>query len=292
MVASSALFDGLIDDAAMFPPGNAEVGEAVGAHQGYRRSWLAPMIGPLVVSDQKFAEVGRALRRLPIDHGENATAIPLAVAVVNTGGAGGLLSLIGRDVEGVQVVAVESALRDLDDLAGNADRVVSAAAELDETVRVFVEIPYAPGWEKAVEVVEAAGYYGKLRTGGLEPVDIPHTDRLAHQLSVLVEADLPFKATAGLHHAMALSGTDPGRPRQHGFLNLLVAVEALVDGGSEGEAAGVLAETDSGGVVEHLAAWDDGQASRVRRRFRSFGCCGVLDPVNDLVALGLVAEPQ
>jgi hypothetical protein len=32
--------------------------------------------------------------------------------------------------------------------------------------------------------------------------------------------------------------------------------------------------------------------ARVRRRFRSFGCCGVLDPVNDLVTLGLVEEPQ
>jgi hypothetical protein len=292
MVASSALFEGLIDDAAMFPPGNAEVGEAVSAHQAYRRSWFAPMIGPLVVSDQKFVEVGRALRRLPIDHGENTAATPLAVAVVNTSGAGGLLSLIGRDVEGVQVVAVESALRDLDDLAGNADRVVSAAAELDETVRVFVEIPYAPGWEKAVEVVEAAGYYGKLRTGGLEPVDTPPSDQLAHQLSVLIEADLPFKATAGLHHAVALPGSDPGRPRQHGFLNLLVAVEALVDGGSESEAADLLGESERQSVLDHVGAWNDTQASRIRRRFRGFGCCGVLDPINDLAALGLIAEPQ
>ncbi len=291
MVASSALFERLLDDAAMFPPGNAELDEAVGAHQGYRRSWFAPMIGPLVVSDRKFAEVGRALRRFAIRHGDDAT-VPLAVAVVNTSGAGGLLSLIGREVEGVQVVAVESALRDLDDLAGNADRVVSAATELDDMVRVFVEIPYARGWEKAVAVVEAAGCYGKLRTGGLEPVDTPPADQLANQLSVLVEADLPFKATAGLHHALALQGDEPGRPSQHGFLNLLVAVAALVDGGPESEAAHLLAETDRRSVLEHVLAWSDTQVSRIRRRFRSFGCCGVLDPVNDLVALGLVEEPQ
>jgi hypothetical protein len=291
MAAASALFEGLLDDAAMFPPGNAAVDDAVGAHQDYRRSWFAAMIGPLVVSDQKFAEAGRALRRFAIRHGENIPE-PLAVTVVNSSGAGGLLSLIGRDVEGVHVVAVESALRDLDDLAGNADRLVSAATELDDAVSVFVEIPYAPGWEKAVSVVEAAGCYGKLRTGGLEPVETPSADQLATQLSVLVEADLPFKATAGLHHAVALQGGEPGRPQQHGFLNLLVAVEALVDGASEGEAARLLAETDRRSVVEHVLAWSDTQASRIRRRFRSFGCCGVLDPVNDLVALGLVAEPQ
>ncbi len=291
MVAPPVLFDGWIDDAAMFPPGNAAVDEAVGAHLRYRRSWFASLIGPLLVSDLKFAEVGRALRQVRMGGGSEGT-LPLAVSVVNTSGAGGLLSLVGREVEGVQVVAVESALRDLNDLAGNADRVVSAAAQLDDAVRVFVEIPYAPGWEKAVAVVEAAGYYGKLRTGGLEPVDTPPSDQLAHQLSVLIEADLPFKATAGLHHAVALPGSDPGRPRQHGFLNLLVAVEALVDGGSESEAADLLGESGRQSVLDHVGAWDDTQASRIRRRFRSFGCCGVLDPINDLVALGLIAEPQ
>jgi hypothetical protein len=289
MVAPPVLFDGWIDDAAMFPPGNAAVDEAVGAHLRYRRSWFASLIGPLLVADLRFAEVGRAFRHLRMGGGSEET-VPLAVSVVNTSGAGGLLSLIGREVEGVHLVAVESALRDLNDLAGNADRVVSAAAQLDDAVRVFVEIPYVPGWEKAVAVVEAAGYYGKLRTGGLEPVDTPPSDQLAHQLSVLIEADLPFKATAGLHHALALPGSDPGRPRQHGFLNLLVAVEALVDGGSESEAADLLGESGRQSVLDHVGAWNDTQASRIRRRFRSFGCCGVLDPINDLVALELIAE--
>jgi hypothetical protein len=291
MVAPPVLFDGWIDDAAMFPPGNASVDEAVGAHLRYRRSWFASLIGPLLVSDLKFAEVGRTLRQVRMSGGPEGT-LPLAVSVVNTSGAGGLLSLVSREIEGVQLAAVETALRDLDDLAGNADRVVSAAGQLGDAVRVFVEIPYAPGWEKAVAVIEAAGYCGKLRTGGLEPVDTPPSDQLAHQLSVLIEADLPFKATAGLHHAVALPGSDPGRPRQHGFLNLLVAVEALVDGGSESEAADLLGESGRQSVLDHVGAWNDTQASRIRRRFRSFGCCGVLDPINDLVALELIAESQ
>jgi hypothetical protein len=291
MVAPPVLFDGWIDDAAMFPPGNASVDEAVGAHLRYRRSWFASLIGPLLVSDLKFAEVGRTLRQVRTSGGSEGT-LPLDVSVVNTSGAGGLLSLVSREIEGVQLAAVETALRDLDDLAGNADRVVSAAGQLGDAVRVFVEIPYAPGWEKAVAVVEAAGFYGKLRTGGLEPVDTPPSDQLARQLSVLIEADLPFKATAGLHHAVALSGSDRGRPRQHGFLNLLVAVEALVEGGSASEAADLLGESGRQSVLARVAAWDDTQASRIRRRFRSFGCCGVLDPINDLVALELIAESQ
>ena len=283
MAAPPGLFDALVDDAAMFPPGNAAVEAAVAAHRDYRTTWFGPVVGPLVVSDQRLAEVGRAAVR--------TKGPELAVSVVNTTGAGGLVSLAQRDVPGLRVVAVESALRDLDDLAGNAARVVSAAAELGDEVAVYVEFPYAPGWERAVAEVEAAGLHGKLRTGGPEARDCPAPDQLARQLSVLIEADLPFKATAGLHHAWLTPGPDPGQPRQHGFLNLMLAVAALVEGADGSEAAEQLSRTDREALAGEIAGWDDGQVRRVRRRLRSFGCCGVLDPVSDLVSLGMLREP-
>ena len=281
-MGQAMLWRGLVDDAAMFPPGNAPVAEAVAAHLGYRRAWFRDLIGPLVVADQKLAEVGRAL-------GEGAE--PLAVSVINTGGAGGLVSLAGREIPGVRVVAVESALRDLDDLAGNAARVASAATELDGAVRVFVEFPYAPGWDRAVAEVEAAGLFGKIRTGGPDAAETPTYDQLASQLSVLVETDLPFKATAGLHHAWRSDDGDPARPRQHGFLNLLAALEALIEGAEKTEAVDLLARADREEVRANIAGWGDATAAKVRRRLVSFGCCGVLDPVDDLVGLGLVERP-
>jgi hypothetical protein len=279
-MAPRMLFAEMVHDAAMFPPGNAPVVAAVTSHLEYRRSWFSWMIGPLVVSDQKLAETGRAILA--------ETEEPLAVSVVNTGGAGGVLSLAHRTTPGLDVVAVESALRDLDDLAGNAARVVSAAEELAENIRVYVEIPYARGWERAVEVVEAAGLFGKIRTGNPDNSATPTYDQLAHQLSALVEADLAFKATAGLHHAQPTPGPDPDRPMQHGFLNLLAGIEALVEDASMTEAADVLRDADPA----RIGAWSEDTAARVRRRFRGFGCCGVLDPVQDLVALGLVEEPR
>jgi len=139
----SALFVGLVDDAAMFPPGSAEVAEALAAHREYRRSWFAPMVGALVVSDQKLSELGRAVRRT--DDLPPPVTEDLEVSVVNTSGANGLVGLAGRLPAGLRLQAVESALRDLDDLAGNASRVVAAAGELDAGVQVFVELPYAPG---------------------------------------------------------------------------------------------------------------------------------------------------
>jgi hypothetical protein len=283
VLAPAALFAELIDDAAMFPPGNATPADAVATHQRYRESWFAPLIGPLVVSDSKLAQVGRALQST--DRPE-----PLAVSVINSGGAGGLLSLVGREIPGVRVVAVESALRDLDDLAGNAARVVAAADQLDESVSVFVEMPHAPGWERAVIEVEAAGRYGKIRTGGLEPAETPSANQLARQLSVLIEADLAFKATAGLHHPIR-DGI------MHGFLNLLAAaVLAHAERAGEAELIAVLREEDPAAfrlTDESFAVHDremDATAIAAARRelFVGYGSCSFSEPVEDLQALGLL----
>jgi hypothetical protein len=241
------------------------------------------LVGPLVVADDALAAVGREAGR-----GE-----PLAVSVVNSSGAGGLVALARRHVDGGVIVAVESALRDLDDRAGTAARVVSAAVELGGEVSVFVEIPFAPGCERAVEVVEAAGLLGKIRTGGVEPAMFPTCDQLAEQLSIFIEADLPFKATAGLHHAWPNEARNAaGKPLpQHGFLNLLVAIDALVDGASVRDAAELLRSSDRDEVTRTVAGWDALTSARVRRRFRSFGCCEVSDPIDDLVAAGLLEAP-
>src|SRR3954449_6510265 len=118
-----ALFAGLVDDAAVFPPGNAAVSDAVRQHAEHRTAWYAPVIGPLVVPDTDLAKVSRATA--------DSAAAPIDVSVVITGGGGGLVSLARREVTGVRVTSAEIALRDLDDLAGNAERVVAAANELD-----------------------------------------------------------------------------------------------------------------------------------------------------------------
>ncbi len=267
----------------MFPPGDAPADRAVAEHLGYREAWFASLIGPLLVPDRALVEVGR---RVNPGH-------ELAVSVVNTGGAGGLVALARRTVPRVRVVAVESALRDLDDLVGNASRVAAAAEELDPSITVYVELPYTLGWLQAVEVIEAAGLHGKIRTGGVEPEMYPSAERLAEQLSVLVEADLSFKATAGLHRAWpneARNERGQALP-QHGFLNLMMALDALIDGAEPADAAELLAVQDHEQIRAAASSWDEPAQQRIRRRLRSFGCCGVTDPVDDLVELGLLTRP-
>jgi hypothetical protein len=236
-------------------------------HLGYRQKWFAPLLGRLVIPDRDLAEVGRQL----------PAGTELSVTVINTGGAGGLVALARRSIPGLSIEAVSSPLRDLDDLESNAARVVAAAAELPESVETYVELPYAPGWQAAAAVVEAEGLLGKIRIGGGDVSPRTSAEQLADQLSVLIEADLPF-AAAGVDRTWQL-------------VNLLVAVDALIDGAEQQDAVELLLDSDSDRIASTVSGWDTATHDRVRRRLRTIDCAGVPDLVDDLVAAGLITPP-
>ena len=95
-------------------------------------------------------------------------------------------------------------------------------------------------------------------------------------------ADVPFKLTAGLHHAVAA----PGR---HGFVNVLAALHAALDGRPVEDVARVLALRDGERLAALLGAFSRDESRRVRQLFVSFGTCSITEPLDDLVALGLLS---
>jgi hypothetical protein len=272
--APTILFHRLLEDR---PAPASSAHAAVRSHLEHRSSWYGPCTGPLVLTDTLLAAAGRAV---PVEH--SASGAGLEVTVVTSGGAGGLSALAGRDVPGLRIVAAESELRDLDDLAGNAGRVAAAAGELDE-VAVRVTLPDAPGWVRAVEVVEAAGLSANVRAGADAWSDRSAARRLAERLSVLVEADLAFSLTAA-------EGVELPRPGQ-AVAVVAMLVEALVDGAEPEEAAELLLLTDATRIRAGLERWNDATATRVRRRWLAVGC-SPRPTVDDLVGLGLITAPQ
>ena len=100
---------------------------------------------------------------------------------------------------------------------------------------------------------------------------------------------VPLKLTAGLHHAVRFTDDDH-RFEHHGFLNVMVAAARAMTGGDEQSVVDVLAIRSAAPLVDAIRGLDADQVVGVRGRFVSFGCCGVEDPVNDLVELGLVEE--
>jgi hypothetical protein len=118
----------------------------------------------------------------------------------------------------------------------------------------------------------------KVRCG---PV-APPVDELAEVVRTCREHGVPFKATAGLHHAVRHGG-------QHGFVNLLAAAVF-------GDEEAALAESDADAfrVDGDAFRWRDRSASvaevqRGRELFVAFGSCSFSEPVADLIALGFLA---
>ncbi len=264
--ASSALFARLIDDAAMFPPGNAAAADAISGHLHHRSSGLDPYVGPLLVHHHRWDEVARA-------HAELGSP-RLHVVVV------GSHRLPGPDAPGMKVVGFETPV--------DAEPLPEAEGGLP----LACEVSVGDGGRAVLAAVATAAAAGarvvaKIRTGGTSADAFPDEQTVAAALQAAVALAAPMKFTAGLHHAVRFTAAGTGF-EHHGFLNLLVAAARAHEGADVGALGGTLANRDAAHLADALRALSAEQVGQVRRTCVSFGCCGVEEPVADLVALGLI----
>jgi hypothetical protein len=272
---------GLVDDAAIFPPGDAPLPDAVAAYQQRSGEWYAALVGPLVVRDTDLPGV--------------PPEVP--VSVVLTSGAGaveGVATLAGR--KGHRLAGLEVALRDRDDLVGNVRRIAAAvdaarsSGGLADT-EVYVELPATdptPDWLAAADAVAEAEFHLKLRTGGTEAAAFPRPATVAAWIDAALDRETSYKCTAGLHNAVRHRDHETGF-EHHGFLNVLLATRVAFDGATQAEVAQVLDDHYANDLVA-LARQSD--LVGARRWFTSYGSCSVSEPVDDLVGLGLVEAPH
>ena len=153
-----------------------------------------------------------------------------------------------------------------------------------ETPRLYNDQP-SPTWLAALDELSAAGHSLKLRTGGADADAFPSAVELATCIAAALDRELPFKCTAGLHNALRHRDDETGF-EHHGFLNVLVATRASLDGADVTEVASVLEETDADKL---LSRTDEAALARARRWFRSFGSCSIAEPLADLRQLGLMS---
>jgi hypothetical protein len=285
----------IVDDAADFPPANASLDDAVRDHAGHRTAAYAELVGPFVIADSHLPRLAEIVTAAAPDE-------PLGVSVVVGGGAGALEPAVRWATRSgsLELRSVEIAMRESDagDLAPNAHRIVLAvdrlvdSGVLDEDVPVYVEPPRlheaepSTSWWGALDEVAAMGHRLKLRTGGVDSDAFPSTRELATCIGAALDRELPFKCTAGLHHAVRHRDTTTGF-EHHGFLNVLLATRASLDGDGPAEVADVLEDRDAGAST---TATEADALSSARRWFTSFGSCSVLDPVHDLSELGLMPD--
>jgi hypothetical protein len=241
--ARRALLERLIDHAPTFPPAELALPDALADHDAARSSDAAWLVNRFVVR-------ASALPFLP-----RSTPPRLSVVID--------VPWEERALDDPRIEAIELPLpAELAALAGMAHEVY---------VEVTPDADLAP--------LAANGLRAKVRCGG---VRVPTTGELAAFLRECRRLELPFKATAGLHHAVYARGA-------HGFLNLLAAAVF-------GDELRSLADADPGSfaLTPEEFSWRDRTASAdhvtaVRRGLLvGFGSCSFTEPVDELRAIGIL----
>lgn len=176
-----------------------------------------------------------------------------------------------------------------------------AIDEIPADTAAFFEIPLDTDFRGMIAALSGnPGIGAKVRCGGVEPGMIPTVDRIAAFIAACAAADVPFKATAGLHHPVRAEQNltyepDPPRAMMHGYLNVFIAaalarsLRLSVD-----EIEDVLGETDHTAFTldESHAGWrdrliDGTQLALSRERFcLGYGSCSFTEPIDELRELG------
>jgi hypothetical protein len=171
-----------------------------------------------------------------------------------------------------------------------------------QQLEAYFEIPTSTDPRGMIAAMAGTGARAKIRTGGVTPDAFPPAPHIARFIAACAAADVPFKATAGLHHPLRGEFNltyEPGcaRGTMYGFLNVFLAAALLRTGeGTEADAAELLTETNATNFrfVEQGIAWREkrlpaAKIALVRENFAmSFGSCSFDEPVNDLKTMGLL----
>ncbi|HEX5541082.1 MAG TPA: hypothetical protein VFX60_05900 [Micromonospora sp.] len=272
------LFASLIDDAAVFPPGNAPLPAAVAGHRQHRAGWHADLVGPLLVPASSLA-------KLPPLLGDDEQ--------INIGVIGDVpLDELGAACDGVDErirvhqVEAPAAQRGEDPLPG-LDRLLAIARKRPH-LDAYAELPLTSGLLDGLDLLARSRADGvriaaKFRTGGLAAEFFPTPIELAAVICACRDRQLPFKLTAGLHNAVRHTAPETGF-HHHGYLNVLVAAAAAAKGAEAGDVAAWLDTTDAAVLCEEAGA----RRHEVRPLWVGYGSCSIEEPLADLVRLGLI----
>ncbi len=284
-----ALLSSIVDYAGLFPPAKLGMGEAMANYARYQTTPYSWMLGRFVVPASRLNELEELLPTFPLKH--------WSLSVILSG-----------DVE-LEIDWVRSL---------NNNQIAIAALEfpplppaeiekvfprLPVAVESFFEIPLQGDIDAYLAAVRHAGASAKLRTGGITADAFPSTAQLCQFIVACAKAQVPFKATAGLHHPLPGNYRltyEPDSPStvMHGFLNVAI-LAALVywQKVTLEEALEVIEESSIKGfqVKADGIAWSTrnlnlAEIEEVRQRFfRSFGSCSFQEPIDDLKELKLLS---
>lgn len=264
------LFSELIDDAALFPPGDAPMAEAVLAHLSHDSGPHSRYLGRFLCQVSKLDELRSTLSQDD----------DLRLGLIADTGLDGLKAAFDALADDDRFM-LESA-----EIRHPGDRLAELEDALPYGVDAYVEI--APDAKQLLTTLAGRDrMHAKLRTGGTTAEAFPSPETVADFIVACADLGVSFKCTAGLHRAAR--HTDEATGFTHfGFLNILVASSQLLEGPVVVKE--LLTITDGARLGGYLKGLDVEEAARVRDQFHGFGSCSFTEPIDDLTALSLLPK--
>jgi hypothetical protein len=297
--ASLSMFlDGLVDYAGLFPPANLDMEPMVQEFSRGIESEHNWMLGRVIVPLSRLDEFEIAARPfLPSGPGNDPWVLSVLMSTSGDDSFEQQIGAIGRFNDKHGSSEDGGAIIDVVEFRGSsASSIESALDLLPDDLFPFVELAADQDIRGLLAVLVGSDAGAKIRTGGITPELYPTTAQLANFIAQCASADVPFKATAGLHHPLRNHNEDVPA-MQFGFLNVFAAaILARVAGASADELApfltldsldGIDFGPDSIRLGDEVFTLEDIEETRIAFAL-SFGSCSFDDPVHGLQSLGLL----
>jgi hypothetical protein len=291
--ALHALLEHVVDYAGLFPPAALPMSDAAAEYAAQRTTSSAWMLGRFVVPVARLDELVAARRSLATA-GQGSWPLSVLASADSAGDAEVLAAFSATHRELFVIASVE--LR-----AATAEAIGRALASLDPALERYVEIRLDADPRPLLDAIARHAGRAKARTGGVTPDAFPSAADLARFIAACAELELPFKATAGLHHPLRgeqrlTYESDAPAATMFGFLGVFVAAALARSGADEATLVRALEERDAGAFTfsDGTLRWRDrtldvAQVAAARRDLAiSFGSCSFREPVKDLERLGIL----
>lgn len=267
--------------------------DAVREYARYRRGNDRDLLGRFILPASTLDEFSAAAGPFLSDDDPDIWRLSAIVSALNDSDLEDINDF-NREHTGIVVDAIEMPVHSEDD--------VNWAAELyRDSFSLFLEPTLAGGSSALLHSIAKAGVSAKLRTGGVVATAIPPATAVLSFIDTCDALALPFKATAGLHHAIrgeyALTyETQAPRGMMYGYLNVFLAAVFHRAGLPASVLLDLLEETDSASITfdDAGACWrgnlaDAAQLLAARRSLAlSFGSCSFTEPVDEAKQLHLI----
>lgn len=288
MVSSvKALLSSVVDYAGLFPPAKLELQPAMANYAQYQTTAYNWMLGRFILPSSRLQEFEQLLPDYPAQW---------LLSIIMTGDVQKAIAQLNS------LNNPKIAIASLEFPPLPATEIKNILPLIPPDVESFFEIPFNSDLQSYLPLLQHPRAAAKIRTGGVTVDAFPNFAQLYQIIFAFAQAQIPFKATAGLHHPLLSKHpvtSEPNSPiaLMQGFLNVAVLAALIYQQKITPEiAVEILQETspDNFHFTSDRLSWKNYQLNIAEIKsartqfFRSFGSCSFQEPIDDLKTLKLL----